>query len=1029
MSTHHGFIKEFPFIRVDAFNGDPAALNPFTRKAPHFYLLTHAHTDHIAGLNSPHFHGQIYATPITKQLVLDTIEAADRVRYEELGHRVGRRFKFANLRKVKPRRTSAVAGGAARPSRQGTGIDRIKEIPLNTRFEVEGPDGIIVTITALDANHCPGSCMFLIEGTLSGVHRAVLITGDVRIEPWWLDALRHNPLVEPYLPHPHAQSAPRPRGAQAQIEGASGSEEHRGRTRALDCVYLDTSNVLLDEELITKDQAVAAAVDLMAQYPPETRFFLNAWTWGYEELLKGVHRAFGEEIHLDWYKHRMYTSAPFRAAEPLLAQLGTTSSFPSPTSPSSSSPSSARPAVDPSPSLHLRAIAAASTSTSISTSRSTTSSSASTRTCATSTPSIAPPRPQPLRFHACERRWKCDHVWQDGLGSYSFEPAHVPLLGGPKRLKRPGSGEELPEREGGEEEGGRARRGGPTAGGAPTVVYVNPSEMPRWRWEAYRDEVQGRIDAWRAREGRELGREGEDGRRWRDDESGKGKKRVRGEGGDEAELPAALIVPLARHSSLPELQSLVALFRPRTLYPLTCTDDDPVSSAHQYLSLPSLFGAILAPGGEAQLRNEAEQYRRRVLAQQRARGGRTSRVVEASEETPPYGEGGDLIEPAWVTEMSRKGLNIEGGEDVLYEVVAWAQRLAKGERAPSASASPRGSKRVRTAREDELPGDDVLELSDAASEDGSSGETVVKVTARSATGGRRPSSCASSPSHQERPLPHALDLGSSSASLAPYPPGDIPSPFLTALVERRALTSARDVTPECALGPPRTASTSLRLATSAKAPPPRKSVAFSSPTRGAHGDRSAGPSSTAAGPAAMLPPARPHALLPPFDSPISTSTLGPTLLRTSTSTSSSSTATAPLAADPAPPTRAARTSSTRPSSSSTTRARPPLATRAKRQAVVACLQRQLRGLIAPQGGCIEPFAPGDPRLQGRRALKGAAAPVPGSASGSGEGSGTREGLEAVKENVRESGSDEGKGKERSWDSPTSFRTVSVTASP
>lgn len=42
-------VREFPFIRVDAFNGDPAALNPFTRKAPHFYLLTHAHTDHIAG--------------------------------------------------------------------------------------------------------------------------------------------------------------------------------------------------------------------------------------------------------------------------------------------------------------------------------------------------------------------------------------------------------------------------------------------------------------------------------------------------------------------------------------------------------------------------------------------------------------------------------------------------------------------------------------------------------------------------------------------------------------------------------------------------------------------------------------------------------------------------------------------------------------------------------------------------------------------------------------------------------------------
>ncbi|KPV71502.1 uncharacterized protein RHOBADRAFT_56545 [Rhodotorula graminis WP1] len=1035
MSTHHGFIKEFPFIRVDAFNGDPAALNPFTPKAPHFYLLTHAHTDHIAGLNSPHFHGQIYATPITKQLVLDTIEAADRVRYEELGHRVGRRFKFANLRKVKARRPSSTAGGASvRAGRQGTGIDRIKEIPLNTRFEVEGPDGVVVTITALDANHCPGSCMFLIEGVVAGTHRAVLITGDVRIEPWWLDALRHNPLVEPYLPPPHAQPGSRPRTVQAHVEGPSSgtsAKAHRGRARALDCVYLDTSNVLLDEELVTKDQAVAAAVDLMAQYPPETRFFLNTWTWGYEELLKGVHRAFGDEIHLDWYKHRMYTSAPFRAADPLLAALGTTASFPSSTSPTSSSPASARLAVGLSPSLHFRAgVAAPSASTATSASRSTTSSSSSsTRTCTTSTRSSVPPPPpprRPLRFHACERRWKCDHVWQDGLGSYSFEAAHVPLLGGPKRLKRPGSGERLPEDEG-EGEGGRVGQRG-VAGRAPRVVYVNPSEMPRWRWDAYRDEVQGRIDAWKARDGHGQGRERDGGRQGRDDESGKGKKRARGEGGSEAELPEALIVPLARHSSLPELQSLVALFRPRTLYPLTCTDDDPVAPAHQYLSLPSLFGALLAPGGEVQLRDEAEQYRRRVLAQQRARGGRTSRIVEPSEETPPQDEGGDLIEPAWVTEMSRKGLNIEGGEDVLDEVVAWAQRLAKGERAPSASASPRARKRAKPASEDERPSVDVLELGDSADEADGDADTVVEPVAPASRDRHRPSSSTSSSARQKRTHPVPLDAVSSSSTLTPYPPGDMPSPFLAAVAERHTHTSARDVTPEPALAAPRPASTSLRLATSAKPPPPRKSVTFSSPTRGGRGDKPTYPPATAPGAAAMLPPARPPALLPPFDSSTSTSTFGPTLPRPSTSSSTSSTVTAPLAVDPVPRSRAAQTPSSRPSASTTTtRVRPALSTRAKRQAVVACLQRQMRGVIAPQGGRIEPFAPGDPRLQGRKALKGAAALEPGSAPGSEQTSRASEALEAVKENVRGLGADEGK--ERVWDSPTSFRTVSVTASP
>ena len=242
----------------------------------------------------------------------------------------------------------------------------------------------------------------------------------------------------------------------------------------------------------------------------------------------------------------MYTSAPFRAADPLLAQLGTTASFSSPSS-SASSPPDARPAVDTSPSLHLRTVAAdtsASTSTSTSAWPSAASSaSASTSTApsaaaaSSSTAARAPSRPRPLRFHACERRWKCDHVWQDGLGSYSFEPAHLPLLGGPKRLKRPGSGEVLP----GDQDG---------RGAAPRVVYVNPSEMPRWRWDAYRDEVQGRIDEWRERQAAEVASGRTIGALGRDDGSGKEKKRERGQGGAEVELPGALVRPIPPISAL-----------------------------------------------------------------------------------------------------------------------------------------------------------------------------------------------------------------------------------------------------------------------------------------------------------------------------------------------------------------------------------------------------------------------------------------------------------------------------------------------
>ena len=124
MSTHHGFIKcafpaprtptrlrahafrtcrEFPFIRVDAFDGDPARVNPYSDHAPLFYLLTHSHTDHFvgqhlpslsiklrthtrkAGLDSPTFEGEIFCTPVTRHLVLNTMEAGERVRSTEIG--------------------------------------------------------------------------------------------------------------------------------------------------------------------------------------------------------------------------------------------------------------------------------------------------------------------------------------------------------------------------------------------------------------------------------------------------------------------------------------------------------------------------------------------------------------------------------------------------------------------------------------------------------------------------------------------------------------------------------------------------------------------------------------------------------------------------------------------------------------------------------------------------------------------------------------------------------------------------------
>src|ERR1700753_2558558 len=70
----------------------------------------------------------------------------------------------------------------------------LKPIPLETPTVIELSPGQNIRVTLIDANHCIGSVMFLIEGN----GKAILYTGDVRAEPWWISSLARNPVILPY---------------------------------------------------------------------------------------------------------------------------------------------------------------------------------------------------------------------------------------------------------------------------------------------------------------------------------------------------------------------------------------------------------------------------------------------------------------------------------------------------------------------------------------------------------------------------------------------------------------------------------------------------------------------------------------------------------------------------------------------------------------------------------------------------------------------------------------------------------------
>ena len=117
--------------------------------------------------------------------------------------------------------------------------------------------------------------MFLIEGD----GKAILYTGDIRCEPWFVNSLRRNPILMEYT---------------------------SGLTK-LDCIYLDTT-FTDDIHFPTKAEGLAELLKKVKRYPADTIFHFTAWTFGYEEVWIALSKALKSPIHVDQYKLGLYES-------------------------------------------------------------------------------------------------------------------------------------------------------------------------------------------------------------------------------------------------------------------------------------------------------------------------------------------------------------------------------------------------------------------------------------------------------------------------------------------------------------------------------------------------------------------------------------------------------------------------------------------------------------------------------------------------------------------------------------------------
>ncbi len=151
----------------------------------------------------------------------------------------------------------------------------LKPLPLETPTRIELAPGKEIQVTLFDANHCTGSVMFLIEGG----GKAILYTGDIRCEPYFVNNIRRNPLL---------------------IEYTSGLKK-------LDCIYLDTT-FTEPIHFPTKAEGLTELLKKVSKYPADTVFHFKAWTFGYEEVWIALSKSLKSAVHVDQYKIGLYES-------------------------------------------------------------------------------------------------------------------------------------------------------------------------------------------------------------------------------------------------------------------------------------------------------------------------------------------------------------------------------------------------------------------------------------------------------------------------------------------------------------------------------------------------------------------------------------------------------------------------------------------------------------------------------------------------------------------------------------------------
>lgn len=105
------------------------------------------------------------------------------------------------------------------------------------------------------------------DPVIEGQGKAILYTGDVRCESWFVNAITRSP---------------------ALIEYTCG-------IKTIDTIYLDTS-FIDDIPFQTKAEGIAQLLHKVTRYPKDTVFYIQAWTYGYEDVWIALSKALNSPV-------------------------------------------------------------------------------------------------------------------------------------------------------------------------------------------------------------------------------------------------------------------------------------------------------------------------------------------------------------------------------------------------------------------------------------------------------------------------------------------------------------------------------------------------------------------------------------------------------------------------------------------------------------------------------------------------------------------------------------------------------------